>query len=123
MADASEWAGAAVEQLLGDEGLRGNLEDAGYTPLFEWGVGLIEKRAQTARGQAEVEAFGRKVREAVRAVVQAAEAGKAPDAAALAALDVPGMKQAVQQVRAYKAGPDADENARAMAAVLRKATG
>ena len=123
MADAKEMAQGAVERLLGDEGLRGNLNDAGYGPLVEWGVALVEKRVATAKGQPEVDAFGQKVREAIRAIVKAAEEGKVPEAAALTALKSPGIEQALQQLKSHKPGSDADQNAAAIAAVLKKATG
>ena len=83
MADTEALAQGAVEALLQDESLRGDLTDEGFEPLLGWATDALtavaEGLAATAEGDAAAYArmaiAGRAVRGVVAAAVRAAQDG------------------------------------------------
>lgn len=53
MADAESLAQSAVERLTEDEALRGDLTDAGFSPIIEWATNALLKAAQDAANQSD----------------------------------------------------------------------
>lgn len=80
MADAEALAQGAVERLIENEALRGDLlTDAGYAPISEWATEALIAAAREAAGRTDEEAQARMdeaeeaAKRIVRAVVRAAE--------------------------------------------------
>jgi hypothetical protein len=59
MADAEALAQGAVERLLENESLRGDLTDAGYAPVSEWATNALMAAAQGAAQRPDEEAQAR----------------------------------------------------------------
>src|SRR5262245_596841 len=79
MADAEALAQGAVERLIEDEALRGDLPDVGFSPIIEWATNALVAAAQEAapladeEAQARMDAAESSAKRIVRAVVRAAE--------------------------------------------------
>ncbi len=122
MSQAKELARPAVEQILEDEGLRGNLTDEGYGPLLEWAIAAIEGHAAQAKDAAAVGEYGRHVREALRKAVAAAEGHGAKELAGALAFDGKRLGGAAKKLKTFQPGPEADKNAVQLASILKSGT-
>lgn len=120
MADAEALAQGAVERLLENEALRGDLTDAGFNPIVDWATTALTAAAHEAARAADEEAQRRMdeaeaaVKRLVGAVVQAAQSHARNDVRALAA-DPAVAGSIATRVRLsairWRLGQDADANA------------
>ena len=127
MADTTSLAQGAVEALLDDEALRGDLTDDGFGPLLGWATdsltALARELAATPLPQAQrrMATAGRAVRSVVAAAVEAAQH---PTRDRLRALLAEPLLKGDEAVRARIAraglllGGDADANAARLARAL-----
>lgn len=93
MADAMALAQGAVEALLDDEALRGDLSDDGFGPLVEWGTNALKAAAEEivqspdaedeTAAEARMAAAGAAVKGVIAAAVQAAQGQTHDDLEAL----------------------------------------
>ncbi len=123
--DPETLATPAIERLAEDEALRGDLSDDGWMPLQSWGFARLQALATDAarapQPDTTMDGLTETVRAALRDAVAAAQNGDATDlAAAIRPRLVPREQVATTQaaLRALTLGPDADANARAIAAAL-----
>ncbi len=127
MADTAALAQGAVETLLEDERLRGDLSDEGFGPLLDWATRALTAAGEVARGASEEAARARmaevaeQVRGALAAAVQAAEGHSRDDLRAL--LREPLLQRSVPaQLRVatlgLRLGDDPDANAARLARAL-----
>ena len=82
MIDAEGLAQGAVEALLEDEALRGDLTDDGFAPLLEWATGALSVAAtgaaaagDEAAARARMDASARAIKDIVTTVASAAADG------------------------------------------------
>ena len=128
MADTAALAQGAVEALLEDERLRGDLSDDGFGPLLDWATRALTAAAgEAARGTSEEAARARmaevaeQVRGALAAAVQAAEGHSRDDLRAL--LREPLLQRSVPArlrvaTLGLRLGDDPDANAARLARAL-----
>lgn len=121
----------AVERLVEDEGVRGELTDDGFGPLIAWASNLLldaaRRAAATPEPEATMDQVAGQARELVRAISRGAVDGDlAPVRAALASplLTPESARQAVSALPDEFA-PDTtpDERARSLVSTLAEATG
>jgi hypothetical protein len=118
-------ANAAIERLVEDERLRGDLTDDGYQPLQDWAIARLQRIAHEAAHhpdpQAAMDGFAEQMRAFVRAAVGAAENGALGDLPeqvkprVVLKNDVPAVVDALKKITFTN---DADANARAIADAL-----
>lgn len=128
MADADALAREAIEPLLEDERLRGELSDAGFAPLLDWATTALSALAQEAATAPEAEARSRMAaaRDAVRATIDAVvyAAQARTRRAALALLRDPlvarnPLARSRIAFTGFRLGNDADANAMRLTRALR----
>lgn len=129
MGDAETLARGAVEALLDDEALRGDLSDEGFGPLLDWGVGTLTALARElarapdgATARARLAAAGKAVKGVIAAAVTAAQGGTPEDLRALLR-EAPLARDPAARARVAAIGlrlsDDADINAARLARALR----
>jgi hypothetical protein len=121
MTGTDDWARTAVERLAEDEALRGDLSDAGFGPLLDWGVAAVLAYAAKATDAAAMERYTGQVRRVIRAAVTAAAAGELADARALLEFETDRRDEAAQRLAVLDLAGDADANAGQIAALLQAA--
>src|SRR5947209_8360225 len=99
MAETEELARSAVERLSEDEALRGDLSDVGFGPLLEWAIAAARAYAPKAGDADAMDKYTGRLRGVVQAAVNAAQAGKLEDPAALLDFDGPARAQAETQLK------------------------
>jgi hypothetical protein len=122
-------ANAAIERLVEDERLRGDLTDDGYQPLQDWAIARLQRIAHEAAHhpdpRAAMDGFTEQMRAFVRAAVDAAQNGALGDLPeqvkprVVLKDDAPAVVDALRKIAFTQ---DADANARAIAAALATAT-
>lgn len=128
MADTTNLAQGAVEALLDDEALRGELTDDGFGPLLTWATTLLTALARELaatplpQAQRRMAAAGQAVKRVVAAAVEAAQH---PTRDRLRALQAEPLLKGDEAARARVAraglslGDDADANAVRLARALK----
>ena len=126
MAEAEALAERAVEALLDDETLRGELSDEGFTPLLEWATNALTAAARELAAapdaEARMEAASAAVKQTLAGAVQAAQGHSRRDALALAGTALVARNPLARGrvlFSGLRLGPDADANARRLARALR----
>jgi hypothetical protein len=128
MADAEALAQGAVERLLENESLRGDLTDTGYQPVSEWATNALMAAAQRAAQHPDEEAQARMdeaesaAKRLVQAVVQAAQQHTRDDVLAL--MNDPAVARDLTSrlriaANGWRLGDDADANAIRLIRALR----
>ena len=110
----------AVERLLDDEALRGDLEDDGYGPLLGVVTTLVDARAARFPTTDALYAASHGL---LRAAVAAASAGQADGLTSAAHPLLIGQEEAAFREQLPRLGGDSNQNARAIARALAAATG
>jgi len=124
-ADVESLAQGVVERLSEDEALRGNLTDEGFGPLLQWAVDAALAYAnnlQSSKPEEEMDAFGSRLKRAIQAVVEAAQAGQVEDPKALSEIGL-GQAEAIKdKLTSLKLTKDnSDANAVQLTQVLNEA--
>lgn len=114
-----------AEALLGDERLRGDLEDAAYKPLLDWALSTAERCARASAADPRPEAWSEECLASLRRLLSAAsrlaEGGSPDDAARLVGppLFSPGSKALVRrQLSTLAAGASSVSRANAIVAAF-----
>ena len=113
-----ELAQRLYESIADDERLRGALSDAGYGPILRWSASRALSLAESVDAAADIQALQDGLRQAVAALVEAAETGRAE---ALRAVDARWLGAAPTQrvLDALDGAPDApDDRAAALVQAL-----
>ena len=113
-----EVAQRLYESIADDERLRGGLTDAGYGPILRWSASRALFLAESVDSAVEIQALQHGLRQAVAALVEAAETGRAE---ALRAVDTRWLGAASTQriFAALEGAPDMpDDRAAALVRAL-----
>lgn len=118
MAEEVDLARSAVERLSEDEALRGDLSDFGFGPLLDWGVAAATAYADQATDASQMEQYTARLRGVIRAAVEAAEAARLDDPAALLDFETDQKEKLQAALQALALSDDPDGNAEQIAAIL-----
>jgi hypothetical protein len=129
MADGAALAQGAVERLVEDERLRGDLTDDGFNPLIEWGTAALTEAARGVTAAPDDVAEARlaeaegTTKRLIEAVVRAAQEGSREAVRAL--MDDPAVARHPRTrlrviANGWRLGDDPDANAIRLAGTLRE---
>lgn len=121
MATNREGARIAVERLMEQESLRGDLSDRGFGPLLDWGVAAIMAFAEKITDQTAIEEQCERIGKLLQHLVAAAEKGQCPETLSLFQdFPPPWSADTESRLRSLDLGEDPDANAVLMAQALQQ---